>query len=324
MKTRVTELLGCRWPIIQGGLHRLAKAEFATAVSRTGAFGLITAGCYETVDEFRAAVEWARQNCPSPFGVNITLGVRKPMDEYVEAAAEFPGIPIFTSGMNPERLVPVIKRSGNVWVHAVTSVRHALKAERLGADAVVAVGFEAAGHPGLDDVGGLALIPRVVDAVRIPVIAAGGIADGRGVVAALSLGAEGVQMGTRFLATEECGLPPALRDCLISATECDTIMIKRSIGKPNRVLKTPAASRVREMEDRGAAFEEWFPLISGEAYDRLLRTGDRDAGVLSLGQSVGLVDRIDSVANVVETIVRQMEETLCRLESRLRQEIREG
>lgn len=313
MQTRITSLLGCKYPIVQGGLHRLGRAEFAVAVSRSGAFGLITASCYDTPRGFAEAIGWALKTSDAPFGVNITFGIRRPMTEYVEVMTHFPKVAVFTAGANPQSYAALIKSGDRPWVHVVTSVRHAQKAQSLGADAVVAVGFEAGGHPGRDDVGGLALIPRVVDSVDIPVIAAGGIADGRGILAALSLGAEGVQMGTRFVATLECPAPASLHEAFLRASEVDTMIIKRSIGKPSRVMRTDTARLVRDMEDRGEPMERWFSYIRGESYDDVLRTGDLQAGVVSAGQGLGLVDRVSSVDETVHTLVNQVESAYVRL-----------
>ncbi|KKM10101.1 nitronate monooxygenase [Clostridiales bacterium PH28_bin88] len=313
MKTKITELFGINYPIILGGLQWLGRAELAAAVSNAGGLGLITAGSFANKEEFLKEVDTIRTLTGKPFGVNISLGTRRDMTPFFEGAIEAGVEVVFTSGRNPEGHVEGLKAAGTKVVHVVSSVRHAVKAVELGVDAVVAVSFEAGGHPGMDDVGGIALIPRVVDSVPVPVIAAGGIADSRGLMAALALGAEGVQLGTLFMATEECIAHSRVKEALISTKETDTIMIERPWRNARRVLRTPTSEKVLEMENQGAKIDDVLPLIGGQAYIEVMSAGNLDKGVLTLGQGVGLIQRITTVAEAMEEMVRGAEQVLARL-----------
>lgn len=313
MKTKITELFGIKYPIVLGGLQYLGRAELAAAVSNAGELGLITAGSFADKSEFLCEIETMRNLTTQPFGVNITLGTRRDMTPFIDAVIEAGVDIVFTSARNPEGYIERLKAAGIKVVHVVTSVRYALKAVQLGVDAVVVVSFEAGGRPGMDDVGGIALIPKVVDSVPVPVIAAGGIVEARGLIAALALGAEGVQMGTRFMATEECIAHPRIKEALLSAQETDTTMIERAWRNARRVLRTPTSLKVLEMEGQGAKIEDVLPLIGGEAYVQLMTSGDLDKGVLTLGQGVGLINRIATVAEVIEEMVQGAELVLARL-----------
>jgi len=316
IRTRVTDLLGIQYPVIQGGLQNLGKARLAAAVSEAGGLGLVTAGCFEDPKEFRAELRLARSLTAKPVGVNITIGIRRSMVEHLAVALEERPAAIFTSAASPEQFAPVLRDADIPWVHVVASVRHARKAEALGADAVVVVGTDGGGHPGLDEVGTLALIPRAVDSVKIPVIAAGGFADGRGLAAALSLGAEGVQMGTRFVVTAECELPAAVKVAYIAATELDTIIVERSLRKNLRVLATEAAREIAAMEARGCDPAEVIPLVSRERHLAAAARGDVQAGLYSCGQGVGLITAELSAGEVVRRIVAQAHAQLTRLRIR--------
>lgn len=304
-KTRITELFGIDYPIVQGGLQWLGRSRLAAAVSEAGGLGLITAGSYASKGEFVADLRRARELTQKPVGVNISLGIRRQMDEFFAAAIEEQVRIVFTSGRNPEPYVSALKSAGVTLVHVVPAVRYARKAQDIGADAVVIVGFEAGGHPGMDDVGSLALLPRAVDELQIPVIAAGGFADGRGLVAALALGAEGVQMGTRFVLSEECEVHPNVKAALLAARETDTLMIERSIRNAARVLDTGTARRVLELEFRGAGIDELLPLIGGEGYVRAVEQGDLEAGVISCGQGVGLMKEVRPVGEIISSIIEE-------------------
>ncbi len=313
LKTRITELFNIKYPIILGGLQWLGRVKLAAAVSNAGGLGLITAGCFAGKEELLRELETIRSLTGKPFGVNITLGARRDMTQFFDGAIEADVEVVFTSGHNPERHVERLKAAGIKVIHVVSSVKHAVKAVKLGVDALVAISFEAGGHPGMDDVGGMALIPRIVDEVPAPVIAAGGIADSRGLVAALALGAEGVQLGTRFMATVECIAHPRVKEELISAKETDTIMIERPWKNARRVLRTPTSLKVLEMESQGAAIDDLLPIIGGQAYVEVMSGGNLDKGVLSLGQGVGLIKQISTVAEVMEEMVRGAKPVLARL-----------
>lgn len=313
MKTRITELLGIRHPIIQGGLQGLGRAELAAAVSAAGGLGLVTAGCFETAAELEAEILCARALTDQPVGVNISIGSRRSMSEFVDCICELGVRIVFTSGNNPEPFVERIKQHGMAWVHVAPAVRFAHKAQRLGADAVVLVGFEAGGHPGLDDVALSVLVRKASQELAIPVIAAGGICDGRSMMAALAWGAEGVQIGTRFVLTRETVLHPEMKRALQQASEHDTLVIERTLRKARRVLRTPPAEAVLELERQGADFERLRPIIGGEAYLETILQGRIDRGVLSTGQSIGLYDDVPSAGDVVRRIVEESAAVLERL-----------
>ncbi|MGG3942072.1 nitronate monooxygenase [Peribacillus psychrosaccharolyticus] len=312
-KTAVTELLAIEYPIIQGGLQGLGIEPLVSAVSEAGGLGLLTAGSYASTKEFYQDIEMVRKKTTKPFGVNLALGIRRPMDEFVEAVVNAEVRIVFTSGYSPVQYMEQFKQAGITVVHVVPSVKFAKKAEELGCDAVVIVGFECGGHPGLDEVSTLSLVPQVVEAVKIPVIAAGGLTDGKGLVTALALGAGAVQMGTRFVMTKECPLPEAIKTKLLRAGTSDTVIIKRSINKPNRVYNNAAAKSVLELERKGAGINELMPYIGGEAYQKMLSTGNSEIGILSIGQAIGQINSCESVQDVITAIMEESCEVLRQL-----------
>jgi len=314
VQTRITELLGTKYPIILGGLQWLGRSRLAAAVSNAGGFGLLTAGSFAGKDELLQEIELTRSLTSYPFGVNISLGVKRKMDEFFEAVIESGIKVVFTSGRNPEAYVPKLKAAGVKLVHVVPAVRFAVKAEKIGADAVVIVSFEAGGHPGMDDVGAMALIPRTVDSVSIPVIAAGGIADGRGVIAAMALGAEGVQLGTSFIAAYECQAHPLIKKAFLIASEVDTVMVERSFNNARRVLKTSIAEKVLELEQSNTPFEVLEQYLGKKAYVEMMEKGDIHNGVLAMGQGVGLVTEELSAAEIISRIVSKMAKVKSRLD----------
>lgn len=313
MDTRVTRLLGIQHPIVQGGLQGLGRAELAAAVSAAGGLGLITAGCFESRAELAVEIARARSLTDKPLGVNISIGARRSMAEFVDCICDLEVRVVFTSGHNPEPFVEQIKHHGIVWVHVAPAVRYARKAQQLGADAVVLVGFEAGGHPGMDDVALSVLVRKASAELAIPVLAAGGISDGRSMVAALAWGAEGVQIGTRFVLTREAVLHPDVKQALLQASEHDTVMIERSLGKGRRVLRTASAEAVLELERQGASFEQMRHIIGGEAYLDTILHGRTDRGVLSTGQCIGLLDDVPSAGDVVRRIAAEAVTALERL-----------
>jgi len=310
LKTEITKLLGIKFPIIQGGLQGLGKEPLVSAVSEAGGLGLITAGSFPSKKEMQEDIERVRANTDKPFGVNIAIGIRKPMDEYVEGVIESGVKIVFTSGYSPAKYMDQLKTAGIKVIHVVPSVKFAKKAEELGCDGVVIVGYECGGHPGVDEVTSMILIPEVVKAVKIPVIAAGGFKDGQGLLSALSLGAQGIQMGTRFVMSKESPLPNLIKEQLINAKLNDTVMVKRSINKPNRVYKNKAALQTLELEKSGASIDQLLPLIGGEAYKKLLETADIDAGILSIGQVIGRIDDCPSVKEIIDSILNEADQTL--------------
>lgn len=313
LQTRITKLFGVEYPIVLGGLQFLGRANLAAAVSAAGGLGLVTAGCFSGAEEFLSELSLVRSLTDKPFGVNISLGIRRGMDDFFDAAIKARVPIVFTSGRNPERYVARLKHEGIKLVHVVPAVRYALKAQEVGVDAVVVVGFEAGGHPGMDDVANMALIPRACDALDIPVIAAGGITDGRGLVAALALGAEGVQLGSRFVATAECIAHANVKQAYLQAMETDTVLVEKSLKNALRVLRTETASRVLDLEAGGGVVEDLLPYIGGDAYVRVVGEGDLSAGVLSCGQGVGLIGEILPAGEVVGRMVAQARVVLDRL-----------
>ncbi len=310
MKTRVTELLGVQYPIILGGLQWLGRAKLAAAVSEAGGLGLITAGCFANKQELLTEIEHGRKLTTKPLGLNISIGMRREMDEFFEGAIEAGVDVVFTSGHSPEVYVNKLKEAGVRLVHVVPSVRYAKKAEALGADAVVIVGFEAGGHPGMDDVSLMSLIPKAVKLLKIPVIAAGAIVDGKGLAAALALGAEGVQIGTRFVATKESEAHYAVKEAILRATEVDTTIVLRSINRALRVLKTGTSKKVLAMEKNGLQIEKILKFAGSDSSRMALCEGELSVGLIAIGQGVGLIDEILSVKEVVQNIMTETEDRI--------------
>lgn len=315
MKTRVTELLGIRYPIVQGGLAYLAYAELAAAVSNAGGLGQITAMTIGDPEALREEIRKVRRLTDKPFGVNFAIGQHgRPYEDLLQVAIEERVPVISVTGGNPTPLVETIKPHGIKVLVLVSSVRQAKKCEEIGVDAVMAVGQEGGGHLGRDDVGTMVLIPRVVDAVSIPVLASGGIGDGRGLVAALALGAEGVEMGTRFIATKECvHAHERYKQALVESAETDTVVIKRSLGAPGRVLKNAWAEKILELERQGVGYEELKDYISGAANRAFIHEGRVDEGYGWAGQVIGLIRDIPSVQELIERMVAEAEAVRDRL-----------
>lgn len=315
-RTRITELLGIEYPIMQGGMMWISRAELVAAVSNAGCLGVLTALTFPSPEELAAEIKRTRQLTDRPFGVNITLlPTLHPfnMDGYVDVIVKSGIKVVETAGRNPEAYVQRLKAAGINVIHKCTAVRYAQTAQRLGCDVVSIDGFECAGHPGEEDVTSLILIPLTVDAVEIPVIASGGFGDGRGLVAALALGAEGVNMGTRFMATQEAPVHPRVKEWLVQASERDTLLALRSLGNTARLLKNPISEKVVEMEKRAAGIEELAPFISGKEGRRLLETGDLDQGMLSAGQVVGLIRDVPTVKELIDSIIQEAQEIASRM-----------
>jgi len=314
-KTRVTELFGIKYPIIQGGMQWVARAELSSAVSNAGGLGIITALTFPTPEELATEIKRMRELTDKPFGVNITLiPTLRPVnyEEYIDVIIREDVAIVETAGRNPEPYMNRLKAAGIKVIHKCTAVRFAEKAEATKCDVVSIDGFECAGHPGEEDVTSLVLIPLTVDAVTIPVIASGGFADGRGLVAALALGAEGVNMGTRFMATQEAVLHPKVKEWLIRASERDTLLVMRSLRNTRRVLRNAVAEKVTEMEKHGAAWEQMSSLLSGERGKELLQSGELDRGLQTVGQVVGLVRDIPTVKELIAAIINEAREIIQR------------
>jgi len=303
IETQITQMLNIQYPIIQGGLQGLGTSPLVSAVSNAGGLGLITAGSYATKKEMLYDIELTKKYTDKPFGVNIAIGIRRPMDEFVEGVIESGVKIVFTSGNNPEQYMDDLKKADVKVIHVAPSVRFAKKAESLGCDAVVVNGYECGGHPGKEDTTSLTLIQKAVKELSIPVIASGGFSTGKSVLAAVSLGAGAVQMGTRFLMSKEIRLHQNIKDYLLNLSETDTVMVKKSIGKTARVMKTNHSIELAELEKQGATFDEIFPYISGESYKELIDTGNLNTGVIALGQTIGLIDEVKTVSEIIEEIV---------------------
>jgi NAD(P)H-dependent flavin oxidoreductase YrpB (nitropropane dioxygenase family) len=317
-KTRITELLGIEYPIIQGALGGgLSRAGLVSAVSNAGGLGMITSLNYATAEGLREEIKETRRLTAKPFAVNVTLlPTMRPVnyEEYIAVALD-EGVRIFeTSGRSPEPYMKMVKDAGAIIMHKVGGARHARSAERVGVDAVSVVSFEAAGHPLPDDVASSVLIPACVDAVKIPVIAAGGIADARGFVSALALGAEGVLMGTRFAISKESSLHDKAKEWLLQLGEADTMLIHKAINNTERVVKTEFAQKILDMEEKGIPLEEILPLISGENVRNAYNTGDISDALFTAGQVVGLVHDIPSVKEIIDGIISEASTIVQRLQ----------
>ena len=314
MKTRVTEQLGIAYPIIQGGMQWVGLAELASAVSNAGGLGVLTALTQPTPDALRDEIKRCRAMTDKPFGVNLTIlpSVKPPpYAEFVSAIIDS-GIKIVeTAGNSPKDFIARFKEAGVTIVHKCTSVRHALSAERNGVDMVSIDGLECAGHPGEDDVGGLVLIPAAARALKIPVIASGGIADGRGMAAAMALGAEGINMGTRFYVTQEAPVHDNIKQAMVRGSERDTALLYRTLKNTARVYRNAIADEVREIEKRpGVSFDDIKALVVGTRGRAALAGGDIDGGVISAGQCIGLIHDVPTCAELINRMVAECRERL--------------
>ena len=313
MKTKVTQMLGIQYPIIQGGMQWVGYAELASAVSNAGGLGILTALTQPTPEDLRKEIERCRQMTDKPFGVNLTIlpSIKPPpYAEYIKVIIDS-GIKIVeTAGNNPRDVTPKFKEYGIMVVHKCTSVRHALSAERSGVDLISIDGFECAGHPGEDDVTNLILIPAAVRACKIPVLASGGIADGYQMAACMALGAQGINMGTRFMCTKEAPIHDKVKQALVNAGERDTNLIFRTMRNTSRVLKNAVSDEVVSMEKKGATFDEVRHLVAGAKGRNAMQTGDVDTGIVSAGMVVGLIKDIPSCKELIERIVRECREAL--------------
>jgi len=314
--TRVTELFGIKYPIVQGGMMWISRAELVAAVSNAGGLGILTAFTFPTLEELAAEIEKTRELTDKPFGVNITLlPTLRPVniDGYFDTVITAGVKIVETAGRSPEPYMERLKAAGVKVIHKCTAVRFARTAERVGCDAVSIDGFECAGHPGEEDVTSLVLIPLTADAVKIPVIASGGFGDGRGLVAALALGAEAVNMGTRFMATKEAPCHARVKELLLTASERDTVLLLRSFRNTMRMLNNPTAEKVLELEQQGADIHQLESLISGRAGLKMLESGDVDNGLISVGQVIGLIHEIPTVRELIERIIKEADEVASRM-----------
>jgi NADH:quinone reductase (non-electrogenic) len=312
MRTRITELFGIEHPIVQGGMHYVGLAGLASAVSNAGGLGIITGLTQKTPELLAKEIQRCRDMTDRPFGVNLTFlpsFATPPYPEYI-AAIEEGGVKIVeTAGRNPEQYMPALKAAGAKVIHKCTSVRHALKAEAIGCDAASVDGFECGGHPGEDDIPNMILLPRAAEALKIPFVASGGMADGRSLVAALALGADGINMGTRFMATKEAPVHENVKNAIVAATELDTRLIMRPIRNTERVLKNAGVARILEIEkEKGSALQisDIRELVS-TIYPRVMGDGDMDAGAWSCGIVAGLIHDIPAVKELIDRIMTDAE-----------------
>ena len=314
IETRFTREFGVEHPVVLGGMQGVGRAELVSAAANAGALGFLTALTQPTPEALIKEIERTRGMTDKPFGVNLTIlpTLRPvPYEEYAQAIAESGIQVVETAGRNPEPYLPTFKAAGIKVIHKCTSVRHSVKAEKIGCDAVSIDGFECAGHPGEDDIPALILVPCTADQVSIPLIASGGFGDARGLVAALALGAEAINMGTRFMATQEAPVHENIKQRLVEAGERDTALIFRSMRNTARVFKNAVADEVVQIESKGdASIEDVAHLVAGERGRQAMSEGDTEGGIWSAGMVTGLIHDIPTCRELVERIVSEAEEII--------------
>lgn len=318
-KTKITKMLGIEHPIIGGTMMWLATPEFVAAISNAGALGIMASAMFSEKEEFRKAVKKIKSLTSKPFAINLNLfpSLRAiPNEDFITVIIE-EGIKVVeTSGHKaPEEYIDRLKKAGVVVIHKCVGVRYAKKAESLGVDAITVVGFENGGATGILDTGTMVLVPRVVEEVKVPVIGGGGAVDGRGFLAVLALGAEGVIMGTRMLMTEECPIHQRVKEALLKATELDTRLIMRSIESTHRVWFNAAARRVLELEAQQAGLPDIVSMAAGDKAKKMYDTGDLDAGTIACSQGIGMIRSIKPVAEVIKDIIAQAEQIRTRIKN---------
>ena len=315
MKTRITELFNIEYPIIQGGMHYVGFAELAAAVSNAGGLGIITGLTQRTPELLANEIRRCREMTDKPFGVNLTflpIVTAPDYPGYIRAIIDGGVRIVETAGNNPQKWLPAMHEAGIKIIHKCTSVRHSLKAESIGCDAVSVDGFECGGHPGEDDVPNFILLPRAAEELKIPFVASGGMADGRSLVAALALGADGMNMGTRFIATKEAPVHENVKQAIVAASELDTRLVMRPLRNTERVLRNSAVDRLLEKERALGAnlkFEDIMGEVAG-VYPRIMKEGTMDAGVWSCGMVAGLVHDVPSVRELIDRIMREAEDII--------------
>jgi len=318
-KTRITELFGIEYPIVGGCMMHITGPEFVAAISNAGALGIMASAMFDTQDKFREAVRRAKELTDRPFGVNLSLfPALRPIDNelYMEVILEEGVAVVETSGHRPpEDLLARLKAAGIQTMHKCVSPRHALSAQKAGVDAVTVFGTEGGGHIGEFGLSTMVLVPRTAAILDVPLLAAGGIADGRGLLAALALGADGVTIGTRLLVTAECPIHANVKQALVEAQELDTLPILGSLHNTLRAWKNAAALKVAEIEAAEGDMWQMLPLVAGTETKRMIEGGDVDAGVIACSQSIGIVDEVRPVAEVIGEMVREAAEIRERLGS---------
>ncbi|MBN1654473.1 MAG: nitronate monooxygenase [Deltaproteobacteria bacterium] len=321
IKTLVTERLGIQYPIIAGTMMNITTPEFVAACCEAGGLGILASAIYKTKDDLRTAIKRTRQLTTKPYAVNVNLfPALMPTDQlsYIKIMLEEGVRIIETSGhAAPQEYVPIFKEAGVTWIHKCAGVRYAVKAASLGADMVEVVGYENGGATGKLDVGTMVMTPSVVDALSIPVIAGGGVSDGRGLAAVLALGAEAAIIGTRIMATRECPIHDNLKKALLEAAETDTVLIMRSLDSTHRVWNNAAAQRVLDLEaGKPGDPQEIFEAAAGSKAKKMYNTGDLDIGVVSCGQGVGLIHDIPRVKDLFDRIIKEAETVIAKLSVR--------
>jgi len=317
-KTKITEMLGIEYPILMGGMQWISRADFVVHACNAGALGFITAESFETPDALREDIRKMRDLTEKPFGVNISMvpelgDLRERTYQLADVVCE-EGVPVVeTAGRSPGPLMDRFKAAGIKVIHKLTSVRHALSAQKAGVDAIALLGFGSGGHIGLEEVASFISIPLAVRRLDIPIIAAGGVADGRGFLGALAMGAEGVLMGTRFLATRECPIHHEIKARYLKARADETVLLMKSIMNPMRSIKNQFAEDIEAMEARGTTLEEILDKVAGQGSKKAYVDGDPEASMLPTGQVVGLIDKLKTVAEVVDDIIREAVELRERL-----------
>ncbi|MCZ4299456.1 NAD(P)H-dependent flavin oxidoreductase [Henriciella marina] len=320
MKTAITEMFGIEHPIIQGGMHYVGFAEMAAAVSNAGGLGIITALTQKTPADLANEIARCKDMTDKPFGVNLTfLPSVNPPDYpgYIKAIIEGGVKAVETAGNNPAQVLPILKDNGIKVIHKCTAVRHALKAQSIGCDAVSVDGFECGGHPGEDDVPNMILLPRAADELEIPFVSSGGQADGRSLVASLAMGAQGMNMGTRFIATKEAPVHENVKQAIVAATELDTRLVMRPLRNTERVLKNAGVERLLEKEKRLGSdikFEDIIEEVAG-VYPKIMKEGEMDAGAWSCGMVAGLIYDIPTCKELIDRIMQEAHDII---EDRLR------
>ena len=316
-KTKITEMLGIKYPIISGGMQWLSRAEFVAAIGEAGGIGFITAESLEAPEDLRTEIRKLRDLTDKPFGVNLSmipeLGPPERTLKFCDVLCEEGVNVVETAGRSPEPLMPTLKDGGVKVIHKLTSVRHALSAQRLGVDAVTLVGYGSGGHIGNENVANFVLIPKAVEQLDIPVIAGGGICNGKGFLAAMSMGAEAVLMGTAFFATKECPAHEAIKSKLIESSEKDTCLLLKSLNNPVRCVKNQLADECLLLESQGASFEEIITTVAGGKGKLAYDDGDPEISPISCGQVVGLINKVKTVREVIEDMVAEAEALLKRL-----------
>jgi NADH:quinone reductase (non-electrogenic) len=315
VKTAITELFGIQHPIIQGGMHYVGFAEMAAAVSNAGGLGIITGLTQKTPELLAKEIARCRDMTDKPFGVNLTFlpsFTAPPYPEYIAAIREGGVKAVETAGRSPEQYMAALKAAGIKVIHKCTSVRHSLKAEKIGCDAVSVDGFECGGHPGEDDIPNMILLPRAADELKIPFVASGGMADARSLVAALSMGAAGMNMGTRFIATKEAPVHPNVKTALVEASELDTVLVMRALRNTERVLKNKGVDQLLDIErEKGASLKiaDIHEQVAG-VYPKVMLDGEMDAGAWSCGMVVGLIHDIPTVKELIDRIMAEAEQII--------------